>query len=99
MPKMKSKKNPDKILRVSSDIHKRLKLLATLKDMEIRDLTNKIIKNFIDRYEKRNQKSLLDILNNAPCDEEPLTEEEIKDSEASWQEYLDGKGEYLNNNE
>jgi hypothetical protein len=99
MPGTKSKEKEDKILRISYDNHKRLKLLATIRDMEIRELSNEIIKEYLDGYEKKNKFSLLDILKNAPYDEEPLTEEEIKESEASWKEYLEGKGRYLSDNE
>jgi hypothetical protein len=99
MPRIKSKEKEDKILRVSYDNHKKLKLLATVRDVEIRELTNEIIKEYIDRYEKNNKTSLLDILKNAPYDKEPLTEEEIKESDGSWKEYLEGKGRYLTDNE
>ncbi len=99
MPGTKSKEKEDKILRISYENHKRLKLLATIRDMEIRELTNQIIKDYLDKYEKKNKISILDILKNAPYDEEPLSENEIKESEASWKEYLEGKGRYLTDNE
>lgn len=99
MPRTKTKEKEDKILRISYDNHKRLKLLATIRDMEIRELTNEIIKDYLDGYEKKNKFSLVDILKNATYDEEPLTEEEINESEASWKEYLEGKGRYLADNE
>lgn len=99
MPRTKTKEKEDKILRISYDNHKRLKLLATIRDMEIRELTNEIIKDYLDGYEKKNKFSLVDILKNATYDEEPLAEEEINESEASWKEYLDGKGRYLTDNE
>jgi len=99
MPRAKTKEKEDKVLRISYDNHKRLKLLATIRDMEIRELTNEIIKEYIDNYEKKNKFSLVDVLKNAPYDEEPLTEEEINESEASWKEYLEGKGRYLTDNE
>ena len=99
MPRTKTKEKEDKILRISYDNHKRLKLLATIRDMEIRELTNEIIKDYLDGYEKKNKFSLVDILKNATYDEEPLAEEEINESEASWKEYLEGKGRYLTDNE
>jgi len=99
MPRTKTKEKEDKILRISYDNHKRLKLLATIRDMEIRELTNEIIKDYLDGYEKKNKFSLVDVLKNATYDEEPLAEEEINESEASWKEYLDGKGRYLTDNE
>ena len=99
MPKTKTKDKEDKILRISFDNHKRLKLLATIRDMEIRELTNEIIKDYLDKYEKKNKLSLLDVLENAPYDEEPLSEDEIKESDTSWKEYLEGKGRYLSDNE
>ncbi len=99
MPKTKTKEKEDKILRISYENHKRLKLLATIRDMEIRELTNQIIRDYLDKYEKKNKISILDILKNAPYDEEPLSEDEIKESEASLKEYLEGKGRYLTDNE
>ena len=60
LSKAKSKNNPDKVLRVSYEIHKRLKLLATVKDMEIRELTNQILEEYIEKYEKRNKITLLE---------------------------------------
>ncbi|MEQ8189679.1 MAG: hypothetical protein ABRQ39_17045 [Candidatus Eremiobacterota bacterium] len=99
MPRTKTKEKEDKILRISYENHKRLKLLATIRDMEIRELTNQIIRDYLDKYEKKNKISILDILKNAPYDEEPLSEDEIKESEASLKEYLEGKGRYLTDNE
>jgi len=69
MPGTKSKEKEDKILRISYENHKRLKLLATIRDMEIRELSNQIIKDYLDKYEKKNKISILDILKNAPYDE------------------------------
>lgn len=99
MSRTKTKEKEDKILRISYENHKRLKLLATIRDMEIRELTNQIIKDYLDRYEKKNKISILDILKNAPYDEKPLSEDEINESEASWKEYLKGEGRYLTDNE
>ena len=67
-----------------------------MKDPEFRKLFYEAKRQLSEEIRAENKKiSLPNILNNAPLDEKPLTKQEIKESEASWQECQEGKGKYL----
>lgn len=50
------------------------------------------VQRFVEFIMEKVNDPMLLTLALAPIDDEPLTEEEIKESEEGWQEYIEGKG-------